>query len=156
MVKTLKNFSAQSPENARRAQEDIFGMENSLKAITGYQSGLLDKKLMAEKQQEENKLKQGVASDPKKKQEFGDPWADIAKAENTYKQIFLPLSYLERRQGLAGRSGRHCPHPGACRGGKAEAERRAPARVSRVGAAFGRAAAVLDRSHLQGPGDRHR
>ena len=38
MVKTLKAFSAQSPENARRAQEDIFGMENSLKAITGYQS----------------------------------------------------------------------------------------------------------------------
>jgi hypothetical protein len=105
LVKTLNSFSAQSPENARRAQEDIFGMENSLKAITGYQSGLLDKKLMAQKQQEENKLKQGVASDPKKKQEFGDPWADAAKAENTYKQIFMPFTYLERRQGLRGNLG---------------------------------------------------
>ena len=57
---------------------------------------------MAAKQQEEDKLKQGVASDPKKKQEFGDPWAEVAKAESTYKQIFLPLTYLERRLGLRG------------------------------------------------------
>jgi hypothetical protein len=101
-VTTLKTFSAQSPENARRAQEDIFSIENSIKALTGYLSGLLDKKLMANRQQEEDKLSQGVASDPRKKQEFGDPWAEIAQAENTYKQIFLPFTYLERRQGLRG------------------------------------------------------
>ncbi|MBZ5566784.1 MAG: S46 family peptidase [Acidobacteriia bacterium] len=102
MIQTLKSFSAQSPENARRAQEDIFGMENSLKALTGYQSGLLDKKLMAQKQQDEDKLKQGVASDPQKKQKFGDPWAKVAQAESVYKQIYLPYIYLERRQGLRG------------------------------------------------------
>ncbi|MBZ5629020.1 MAG: S46 family peptidase [Acidobacteriia bacterium] len=102
MIQTLKSFSAHSPENARRAQEDIFGMENSLKALTGYESGLLDKKLMAQKQQEEDKLKQGVASDPQKKQKFGDPWAEVAQAENAYKQIYLPFIYLERRQGMRG------------------------------------------------------
>jgi nicotinamide mononucleotide adenylyltransferase len=102
MIQTLKTYSAQSPENERRAQEDIFGMENSLKALTGYLSGLLDKKLMAQKQQEEDKLKQGVANDPKKKQQFGDPWAEIAQAENTYKRIFMPFTYVERRQGIRG------------------------------------------------------
>jgi hypothetical protein len=102
MIKTLKSFSAQSPENARRAQEDIFGMENSVKALTGYQSGLLDKTLMAQKQQEEDKLKDGVASDPNKKQKFGDPWAEIAQAEKVYQQIYLPYIYLERRQGMRG------------------------------------------------------
>ncbi len=101
-ISTLKSFAAQSPENARRAQEDIFGLENSVKALTGYQSGLLDKALMAAKQEEENKLKQGINSDPKKKQEFGDPWAEVARAENTYKQIFLPVTYLERRAGFRG------------------------------------------------------
>jgi hypothetical protein len=102
MVQRLNSFAGQSAENARRAQEDIFGMENSVKAIAGYQSGLLDTRLMAAKQQEEQKLKQGVSSDPKKKQEFGDPWAEIAQAEATYKQIFLPLTYVERRAGFRG------------------------------------------------------
>ena len=45
----LKKFSAASPENARIAQEDLFGIENSLKAISGYQSGLTDQALMAKK-----------------------------------------------------------------------------------------------------------
>jgi hypothetical protein len=102
MVQRLNSFAGQSAENARRAQEDIFGMENSVKAIAGYQSGLLDTRLMAAKQQEEQKLKQGVFSDPEKKQEFGDPWAEIAQAEATYKQIFLPLTYVERRAGFRG------------------------------------------------------
>ena len=101
-IATLKSFAAKSPENARRAQEDIFGLENSLKAVSGYQSGLLDKKLMAAKQQEEEKFKQGVNSDPKKKLEFGDPWTETAQAEQTAKQIFLPLTYVERRAGFRG------------------------------------------------------
>jgi hypothetical protein len=101
-IQSLQNFSSQSGENARRAQRRIFSLENSLKAITGYQSGLVDKKLMANKQQEEEKLKQSVASDPQKKQEFGDPWAEIAQGQQTHKQIFMPYTYLERRQGIRG------------------------------------------------------
>ncbi len=102
LIQTLKNYSSASPENARRAQEDIFGMENSYKAINGMEAGLNDPKLMAQKQAEEDKLKQGVASNAKEKQEFGDPWAEIAKADQTYKQIFLPLTYVERRAGFRG------------------------------------------------------
>ena len=48
-TRCLKNFSAASDENARIAQEDMFGIENSLKAFKGYNSGLLDKALMAKK-----------------------------------------------------------------------------------------------------------
>jgi len=60
----LHDYSAQSAEQARQAQEEIFGIENSLKAITGYQSGLLDKALMAKKQAEEDQLRKTVNSDP--------------------------------------------------------------------------------------------
>jgi len=98
----LRKYSAGSAENARRAQENIFGMENSLKALTGYEAGLRDAKLMASKQEDEQRLKQAVASDPKKQQQYGDPWANIAKAEQSYKQIYLPLVYLERRAGFRG------------------------------------------------------
>lgn len=98
-IKLLKDYAALSAENARQAQEMIFGLENSQKAVKGYQSGLLDKAVMAQKAAEEQKLKQSVASDPKKKQQFGDPWAAIAKAEDTYKGIYWPYIVLERRSG---------------------------------------------------------
>jgi hypothetical protein len=45
---------------------------------------------------------EAVASDPKKKAEFGDPWSEIAKAMDTEKQIYLPFNYLERRAAFRG------------------------------------------------------
>jgi Peptidase S46 len=98
----LKKFGAQSEENARIAHEDLFSVENSLKAIRGYNSGLVDKALMAKKSAEENKMRQAIASDAAKKAQFGDPWAEIAKAMDTEKQIYLPLTYFERRGGFSG------------------------------------------------------
>jgi len=98
----LKKFSAASEENARVAHEDLFSVENSLKAIRGYNSGLVDKSLMAKKAADENKMRQAIASDRAKKAEFGDPWAELAKAMDTQKQIYLPLTYLERRGGFGG------------------------------------------------------
>jgi hypothetical protein len=98
----LKQFSAISEENARIAQENMFGIENSLKAYKGYQSGLLDKGLMAKKAAEENQMRQAVGTDAKEKAEFGDPWAEIANAMDVEKSIYLPLNYLERRSGFRG------------------------------------------------------
>jgi len=98
----LKKFGAQSAENARIAQDDLFGIENSLKAIKGYQSGLLDPAVMARKTAEENSMRQAVASDSKKKAQFGDPWSELSKGMDLQKQIYLPLTYLERRGGFRG------------------------------------------------------
>ncbi len=101
-IAALKRFSADSAENAREAQDYIFGYENSLKAVTGYQSGLLDKELMAGKQAEESKGRQQVESDPKKKAQYDDPWGQIANAEQQLRSIYLPYRFLEARAGLAG------------------------------------------------------
>jgi Peptidase S46 len=95
-IQVLQDFAAKSEDNARMAQEDIFGLQNSVKAYTGYQGGLLDKSLMAEKQVSEEKMKKDVASDPKKKQEFGDPWSEVDQAMQAYRKIFKPYIYLER------------------------------------------------------------
>jgi Peptidase S46 len=98
----LKKFGAASAENARIAQKDMFGIENSLKAFKGYQSGLLDKNVMAKKAADEDGMRQAIASDPKKKSQFGDPWPEISKAMDVQKQIYYPLTYLERRGGFRG------------------------------------------------------
>jgi peptidase S46-like protein len=101
-IAALKDFSRQSAENARIAQEDIFSLENAQKAIGGYQAGLLDMSLMASKAAHEKKLQQFVASSSKKASESSDPWRPIETAMKAQREIFLPLTYLERRGGFRG------------------------------------------------------
>jgi hypothetical protein len=96
----LKRFGAASEENARIAQEDLFSIENSLKAIKGYQSGLLDRAVMSRKAADEARMRQAMAADAQKQAEYGDPFGEIAKAMAVQKQIYLPLTYIERRGGF--------------------------------------------------------
>jgi hypothetical protein len=97
---TLRKFGAASAENARIAQEDLFSIENSLKAIKGYQSGLLDSAVMARKAADEARMRQAIAADSQKRAEYGDPFVEIGKALDVEKQIYLPLIYIERLGGF--------------------------------------------------------
>jgi len=94
-VAMLQKYAAESPENAREAESDLFGTQNSQKAYLGYNSGLHDKQLMDKKAAEEKKLKAYLNADPKLKQEFGDPWAEISKAVKVQEEIYKPLFYLQ-------------------------------------------------------------
>lgn len=98
----IKGFAAKSPENARQAQEDIFGLENSIKAYKGEFVGLNDQGLMASKADAEQKLRDFVANNAQLKQEIGDPWSAIAKSVQVRNQIFLPYVYFERQYGFHG------------------------------------------------------
>jgi hypothetical protein len=106
-VDMLQGFSAQSAENAREAESDLYSLQNSFKAITGYQGGLLDKNLMAKKAADEKALRDFINSDAKRKQEFGDPWAEIAKAVSVQKQMFLPFVYFDSLAGFRGELARY-------------------------------------------------
>jgi hypothetical protein len=96
----LKAFAAQSPENARVAGDDIFSVENSLKAYKGRRGGLHDQQLMAKKAAAQRKLRAAVNADPKLKAAYGSAWDEIAKAIVVRKQTFLPYSFLERNLGF--------------------------------------------------------
>ena len=99
-VDMLQKFSGESAENAREAESDLFGLQNAYKAFNGYQGGLLDKDLMAKKAADEKALREFIASDAKRKQEFGDPWAEISKAVSVQKQMFLPFIYIDNMAGF--------------------------------------------------------
>jgi hypothetical protein len=101
-IEVLQKFAAQSEENSREAEHDMFGLQNAYKAYTGYNSGLQDNELMAKKAGEEKELRRYVSSDPKRQQEFGDPWTEIAKAVDAQRQIYKPLAYLENMGGFRG------------------------------------------------------
>ncbi len=96
----LLDFSKRGPEQAREAESILFGTQNSLKAITGYNTFFDEKDGMAEKAADEKKLKDYVAATPERQKEFGDPWAEIAQAEQTFKGMYLEYNYIETAGGF--------------------------------------------------------
>lgn len=92
--KALMEFAAKSDENRRIAENQIFGVQNSLKAITGYQSGLLDKNLMATKAADEKKLRDAVMKDPEMAKQFGGAWDAIAAAMKWQQDNFNRINFM--------------------------------------------------------------
>ncbi|HLX45185.1 MAG TPA: S46 family peptidase [Bryobacteraceae bacterium] len=80
-IEVLRRFSATSEEHARQASSDIFGGENSVKALSGDLKGLEDKRVMDNKRADEEKFRAAVMSRPELKARYGNAWAEIAEAE---------------------------------------------------------------------------
>ena len=76
----LREYSARGPEQARRAKAQIFGFENSCKALDGRLRALQDPKAMAAKAAAEKELRARVAADPGLNAASGDAWATIEAA----------------------------------------------------------------------------
>jgi hypothetical protein len=93
-----QDFSKQSEENARIAQEDIFRLQNSQKAISGYQSGLLDKSIMDAKAADDAKAHAAFKAKPKNAG-VADPWDEIAQAMKLEESTYNDMTYLERLRG---------------------------------------------------------
>ncbi|HLA14846.1 MAG TPA: S46 family peptidase, partial [Gemmatimonadaceae bacterium] len=66
---------------ARRYQNEVFSYENSLKAVTGYRTGLLDTLQMARKREFEREFRARIAADPRLQAEYGAAWEAIAAAQ---------------------------------------------------------------------------
>ncbi len=98
--KMLHDYAAQSAENARVSADDIFGVENSLKAYKGRRAGLDDKELMDKKVAAEQKLRAAVDADPKLKAAYGAAWDEVARAVEVRKQLFFPYTFIERSIGF--------------------------------------------------------
>jgi len=85
-IKVLREYSALGKEQERRALIQIFGLENSKKAMTGEYRGLLDKALMAGRKKAEEEFRSKVASNPEWDKAYGDAWdtiADVVKKMTT-------------------------------------------------------------------------
>ena len=92
----LHEYASRGPEQERIARNTIFGIENSLKATSGYQSGLLDKELMARKLAEEQQIRQAVAANPELAKEYGQAWDEIAQAQKEFASFFKQYQFFER------------------------------------------------------------
>ncbi|HEY7513123.1 MAG TPA: S46 family peptidase, partial [Vicinamibacteria bacterium] len=80
MLEALRAYSARSPENARRAVDDLRTLENSQKARRGFVVALRDEAAMAKKAAAEQELRAKVAADPDLARAVGDPWSAVSEA----------------------------------------------------------------------------
>ncbi len=96
-IAMLQKFSAESSENARIAQGDIFGLQNALKAITGEDEGLQDMSVFAKMNKEEREREKAyVDMHPHE----ANPWDEISNAMKVNREIFGPWTYIERMRGF--------------------------------------------------------
>jgi len=94
----LTQFSAESPEHARIANNLLFGIENSLKARKGHFRALVDSRIVPDHAKEEAALSKKVASDPKLKAAYDGAVAQIAKVMADFRPksdryVFMEAGY---------------------------------------------------------------
>jgi len=78
---------------AKALRNIIFGLENSQKAVTGYQSGLLDPSLMTQKKAWEANFRRSVNANASYKKAYGDPWKDIEQVRTSMRQLDTKRRY---------------------------------------------------------------
>jgi hypothetical protein len=96
----LIRYSSESAENRRTAEDLLFGIENSFKALSGQQKALVDPALITAKRKADAELKARIAADPKLAADIGDPWGEIATAQTSYRALYDQYTMQESRGGF--------------------------------------------------------
>ncbi len=94
-VNMLLKYSALGEEQDRQAHDDLFGYQNSYKAIKGRSDGLKDESIMTRKRSAEEALRKSVNADARMREAYGDAWDAIAKARASLKSYNLRRRMLE-------------------------------------------------------------
>lgn len=93
-----KALVAESEANKRQYENTVFGLENSQKAVTGYNVGLLDKNIMAKKAAFETDFRARIMAKPDLAAKYGKAWDNIATAQKELGSFFVGQQF----QGFGG------------------------------------------------------
>ncbi len=80
------------------AQDELFGVENSLKVYTGWLQALAEPKLLADKQKREDQLRAWINADPARRARFGDPWSRLAPALEAERRLYVRYIMIDGGQ----------------------------------------------------------
>jgi V8-like Glu-specific endopeptidase len=88
-------YSKTSSEAARTSKDYLDSVENAIKVRRVQLASLLDDRMMEQHAAEERKLREAVNADAAAKTAAGNAWDDIARAEQRYREILIPYTWLE-------------------------------------------------------------
>ncbi len=84
-----------SPEAARIVQQRILGIENGIKVRRNQLKALHDDDMMAIKADEETRLRDAVAADPRLQEAYGDAWELIDGAIEAHRNMYEEHLFIE-------------------------------------------------------------
>ncbi len=93
-IATVKRLSEDSARG-KALRNTLFSLQNSRKAIGGYQSGLLDTTLMQHKRAWEADFRKRVAADPRLRLKYGKAWDEIARVQTELRAIAVQRRYYQ-------------------------------------------------------------
>ena len=99
----LKSFSERSIENARRARDDLFGVQNSRKALKGMLAGLLDPTIFAKLQSKEAKQREEMQARAGRDAKFKEALAAYGKIKTAQTAIIKNAPTYDYYEGRGGR-----------------------------------------------------
>jgi hypothetical protein len=91
----LIEYGKRSPEAERVAKSELFGVENSFKALRGEHQALLRPDFFARLVAKERDLRARVEKDPELKRKYGGAWGAIEKAQNDRLALEPDLGWIE-------------------------------------------------------------
>jgi V8-like Glu-specific endopeptidase len=88
-------YSKTSAEADRTSKDYLNSVENAIKVRRMQLASLLDDRMMEHHAAAERKLRDAVNDDASAKTAAGSAWDDIARAEQRYREILIPYTWLE-------------------------------------------------------------
>jgi hypothetical protein len=83
----LWQYGRAGAQQAKESQDMLFGIDNSLKVYKGWLQTLADEGFIARKQKDDAALRDWIAADPARRAKYGDPWAELEKAQQRGKEL---------------------------------------------------------------------
>lgn len=95
----LMTYGARNDEWERQSHGDLFGVQNSRKALSGILTALQDPKFIQRKADDHRKLRDAVKAKPEWAAKWGSAWDDVVAAENAYRGLMDRFWLFESRGG---------------------------------------------------------
>jgi hypothetical protein len=97
----LTMFTQSSPEHNRIAEADLFGVENSFKALKGRFEALTTPTLWNKLAGRENAVRAKVYARPPLRRKYGAAWEDVVKAIDAFQPRHKEYQYVEYAAGFS-------------------------------------------------------
>jgi hypothetical protein len=99
----LREYGRRGTEAQRQMKQDLFGVQNSRKALMGRLAGLRDPTLIERKMVQERAIRNRIAADLTKNGMYGPAWDKIAHSFDAARRIERPAQFIEGSAGFYSR-----------------------------------------------------